>query len=55
MRSERVSEKEEIMQQLEEAREALFSARTLRELKFWQEKINYLKRRLKEGSPSGFS
>ena len=43
-------EKEELLEELEEAREALFSARTLKELKFWQEKINYLKRKLRENS-----
>jgi len=40
--------KEDILEQLMEAREALFSSKTLKEMKFWQEKISYLQKKLKE-------
>jgi hypothetical protein len=36
------SEKEYVLEQLEIAREALFHSKTIKEAKFWQEKIAYL-------------
>jgi hypothetical protein len=35
-------EKEYVLEQLEIAREALFHSKTIKEAKFWQEKIAYL-------------
>jgi len=35
-------EKDYILEELEMAREALFQAKTIKEVKFWQEKIAYL-------------
>lgn len=40
--------KQELMEQLFEAKEALFSSRSIKEVKFWQQKINYLRQKLKE-------
>jgi len=37
-----------LYEELEVAKEALFSSRTLREAKFWQEKIRYLEALLKQ-------
>lgn len=37
-----MNEKSELMEELERAREALFASRTIKEAKFWQEKILYL-------------
>jgi hypothetical protein len=42
MRGKADLEKNYIMEQLEIAKECLFQARTLKEAKFWQEKIAYL-------------
>jgi len=36
------AEENYILEELEMAREALFQARTIKEVKFWQEKIAYL-------------
>ncbi|MGC8993585.1 MAG: hypothetical protein ACP5H3_02430 [Candidatus Aenigmatarchaeota archaeon] len=37
-----MSEKSELIEELERAKEALFASRTIKEAKFWQEKITYL-------------
>jgi len=37
-----------LYEELEAAKEALFSSRTLKEVKFWQEKIKYLEGLLKQ-------
>jgi len=42
MRTETDVEKDYILEELEIAKEALFQARTIKEVKFWQEKIAYL-------------
>jgi len=42
--------KQELVEQLFQAKEALFSSKTIREAKFWQQKINYLKQKLKENA-----
>ena len=41
------NEKQELVEQLFQAKEALFSSKTIREAKFWQQKITYLKQKLK--------
>jgi len=38
----------ELYEELEAAKEALFLSRTLKEVKFWQEKIKYLESLLKQ-------
>ena len=43
-------DREELLEELMEAKQALFSSRTLKELRFWQEKIRYIKERLKENA-----
>ncbi|MDT7858592.1 MAG: hypothetical protein RQ930_00890 [Candidatus Aenigmarchaeota archaeon] len=50
MRGKADLEKNYIMEQLEIAKECLFQARTLKEAKFWQEKIAYLSSLLKKKS-----
>ncbi|MEM5815669.1 MAG: hypothetical protein QXL14_01320 [Candidatus Aenigmatarchaeota archaeon] len=39
-----------LYQELEFAKEALFSSRTLKEVKFWQEKIRYLESLIKKNN-----
>jgi uncharacterized protein YqgV (UPF0045/DUF77 family) len=36
------NEKDCILEELEMAKEALFNSRTIKEIKFWQQKIDYL-------------
>lgn len=36
-----------LIEQLLEAKKALFSSRSIREIKFWQQKIEYLQKQLK--------
>jgi hypothetical protein len=50
MRGKGELEKNYIMEQLEIAKECLFQARTLKEVRFWQEKIAYLNSLLKKKS-----
>ncbi|MEM5815348.1 MAG: hypothetical protein QXD89_02580 [Candidatus Aenigmatarchaeota archaeon] len=38
----------ELFEEIEAAKEALFASRTLKEAKFWQEKIKYLESLLKQ-------
>ena len=40
----------ELYEELEVAKEALFSSRTLKEAKFWQEKIKYLENLLNKNN-----
>lgn len=40
----------ELYQELEFAKEALFSSRTLKEARFWQEKIKYLEGLMKKNN-----
>ncbi|MCS7094131.1 MAG: hypothetical protein RMJ18_03045 [Candidatus Aenigmarchaeota archaeon] len=46
----RVSMENELYQELEAAREALFMSRTLKEARFWQEKIKYIESLLKKNN-----
>jgi len=42
--------KDNLYQELEFAKEALFASRTLKEAKFWQEKIRYLESLIKKNN-----
>lgn len=45
---EKIIIQNDLYQELELAKEALFSSRTLKEVKFWQEKIKYLEGLIKK-------